>query len=78
MSSIPWFADLADLSGVEKTFLFLAILIACFATGFVIDVIMKAWRSGRRLTAFSRWPACGRAFICAIGCSRPFAPMMSI
>jgi hypothetical protein len=49
MNSIPWFADLADLSGVEKTFLFLAILIACFTTGFVVDVIMKTLAFGPAL-----------------------------
>jgi hypothetical protein len=41
MSTIPWLEDFYTLSGVEKTFLVLSVFIIAFATGFVIDVIMR-------------------------------------
>jgi hypothetical protein len=41
MSSIPWLADIEELSSVEWSFLILAVIVACLTTGFVIDVIMK-------------------------------------
>jgi uncharacterized membrane protein YeaQ/YmgE (transglycosylase-associated protein family) len=42
MNSIPWLADLKDLSGFELTFLVLIVVIATFATGFVTHVITQS------------------------------------
>jgi hypothetical protein len=41
MGSIPWLADMQDLSSVELGFLFLAVIVGCMATGFLIDLIMR-------------------------------------
>jgi uncharacterized membrane protein YeaQ/YmgE (transglycosylase-associated protein family) len=41
MSSIPWLADLQDLSTMELAFLGVVVLIAGFAAGFIVDMIMK-------------------------------------
>lgn len=41
MSSIPWFADLQDLTPFEVAFLSLIVIVACMATGFVVDATMK-------------------------------------
>jgi hypothetical protein len=41
LSSIPWLADLADLSGAEWSFLVLMVIVACLVAGFVLDVIVK-------------------------------------
>jgi hypothetical protein len=41
MSTIPWFADLQDLSPFETVFLVLVVIIACMASGFALDATMK-------------------------------------
>lgn len=41
MNSIPWLADLQDLSPFEMSFLVLIVIVACMATGFVVDATMK-------------------------------------
>jgi hypothetical protein len=41
MSTIPWFADLQDLSPFETVFLVLVVIIACMASGFGLDATMK-------------------------------------
>jgi hypothetical protein len=41
MHVIPWLTELEELSGFEKTFLVLGVFVLSFATGFVIDAIMK-------------------------------------
>jgi uncharacterized membrane protein YeaQ/YmgE (transglycosylase-associated protein family) len=41
MSSIPWLADLQDLTPFETAFFVLMIIVACMATGFVVDATMK-------------------------------------
>jgi uncharacterized membrane protein YeaQ/YmgE (transglycosylase-associated protein family) len=41
MNSIPWLADIKELSGFELSFLVLIVIIATLATGFVIDVITQ-------------------------------------
>jgi uncharacterized membrane protein YeaQ/YmgE (transglycosylase-associated protein family) len=42
MNSIPWLADLKDLSGFELSFLVLIVIIATLATGFVTHVITQS------------------------------------
>ena len=46
MSSIPWLADIKELSGLELSFLALIVVIATLATGFVIDVIVQNYGFG--------------------------------
>ena len=41
MSTIPWFADLQDLSPFETVFLVLLVIIACIVSGFALDAAMK-------------------------------------
>jgi hypothetical protein len=41
MNAIPWLADLQDLSSAEFGFLFLAVIIGCMVTGFIVDLIMR-------------------------------------
>ncbi|WP_158816378.1 hypothetical protein [Methylocapsa sp. S129] len=41
MNSIPWLANMKDLSGAEFSFLILIVIIAVLATGFVLDVIAR-------------------------------------
>jgi hypothetical protein len=41
MGSIPWLADIQDLSSAELGFLFLAVIVGCIATGFLIDLILR-------------------------------------
>jgi hypothetical protein len=44
MNSIPWLADVNDLSSPDFSFLVLIVIIVSLATGFVMDVITQ--RSG--------------------------------
>jgi hypothetical protein len=46
MNSIPWLADIGELSGFELSFLVLIVIIATLATGFVIDVIVQNYGFG--------------------------------
>ncbi|MGO8800313.1 MAG: hypothetical protein ACLQE9_02395 [Roseiarcus sp.] len=41
MSTIPWLADLQDLSPFETVFLILIIIVVCMASGFLLDAAMK-------------------------------------
>ncbi len=41
MNSIPWLANVQDLSTVEWSFLIVGVIVACLVTGFFIDVIVK-------------------------------------
>ncbi len=41
MNTIPWFADLQELSPFETVFVVLLTIIACLASGFAIDAAMK-------------------------------------
>jgi hypothetical protein len=51
MNSIPWLADMNDLSGAEWSLVCLLAVVASLATGFVIDVIAQRAAFGTFINA---------------------------
>jgi uncharacterized membrane protein YeaQ/YmgE (transglycosylase-associated protein family) len=46
MNSIPWLADMQDLSSAEWGILIIAVIIGCLALGFVTDLILRDFGLG--------------------------------
>jgi hypothetical protein len=64
MNSIPWLADMNDLSGAEMSLVGLIAIVASLATGFVIDVIAQRAAFGTFINAvLALAGACGGIYL---------------
>jgi hypothetical protein len=69
MDSIPWMAPVYEFTPIEQSLVTACIIVACLATGFVIDAIMRDSGLGPAPNGVLAFAGVSRASICGTGSS---------